>query len=110
RRFITFWAYDRLVRGLGLLALMMTMRERSGLRGPHEWLSGTRVVQVLHRRRPRLTRRLRSLADSSLAVDSTAAAPERLSQVGPYVIRSVVRSEHDQRILLGQDSTLERPV
>jgi hypothetical protein len=110
RRLIRFWAFDRLVQGMGLLALAATMREKSGFRGPHEWLSGTRVVRAPGRRRPLTARRLRSPADSRLALDAPSPAPERLRRVGPYIIRGVIGWEQDRRILLGQDSTLERPV
>ena len=48
---LTFWAYERIVRGLGLLTLTTTMRKKTGFRGPHEWLSGTRVVRVIGYRR-----------------------------------------------------------
>ena len=109
RMLLEFWVYERAIRGLGLLALIATMRQRSGFRGPHEWLSGTRVVRI-RRLRPRPTRRFRLLADSRLAEDHATPVPDRVVQVGPYRIRGAVGWHADQKILLGEDSTLERPV
>jgi eukaryotic-like serine/threonine-protein kinase len=109
RRLIRFWAYDGLIRGLGLLSLLLTMSKASGFRGPHEWASGTRVIQLRGRGSPRLSRRLHSLVDSRLASSELTPTP-RHNKIGPYVIRGVVRSEHEHTILLAQDPTLERPV
>ena len=109
RRLIRFWAYDGLIRVVGLLSLLLTMRKASGFRGPHEWASGTRVIQLRGRGSPRLSRRLRLLADSHLASTELTPTP-RHTKIGPYVIRGVVRSEHEHTILLAQDPTLERPV
>ena len=85
------------------------MRKVSGFRGPHEWASGTRVIQLRGRGSPRLSRRLRLLADSHLVSTELSPTP-RHTKIGPYVIRGVVRSEHEHTILLAQDPTLERPV
>jgi eukaryotic-like serine/threonine-protein kinase len=110
RMFLKFWAYERIVRGLGLVALISTMRQKTGFRGPHEWLSGTRVVRVIRFRRPRPTRRLQAMTDSRLASEASAPPPQTLGHVGPYEVRDTLRWEPEQKILLGQDSTLERPV
>ena len=107
---VKFWAYGRLIQCLGALALIATMRRKSGFRGPHEWLSGTRVVQSIRRRTPRPPRRLHSLMDSRLVLESTTQAPEPLQQLGSYVIRGVVTQNEDGKVLLGQDSSLDRPV
>ncbi len=109
RRLIRFWAYDGLIRVVGLLSLVLTMRKASGFRGPHEWISGTRVIQLRGRGSPRLSRRLRLLADSHLASTELTPTP-RHTKIGPYVIRGVVQSEHEHTILLAHDPTLERPV
>jgi hypothetical protein len=98
------------VRGLGFLALCSTMRQRSGFRGPHEWFSGTRVVRTVRLRRRHPTRRFRTLADSSLAIDSATPAPAHLRTVGPYAIRAAARWESGSKVLIGQDSALDRPV
>jgi hypothetical protein len=110
RMFLSFLIYDRLIRSLGLLALVSTMREKSGFRGPHEWLSGTRVVREARRRRARPTWWLQAMTDSRLASTASTPVPERLHHVGPYAVRGAVRWEPGHRILLGQDSTLQRPV
>ena len=110
RMFLKFLAYDWLIRGLGVVALISTMRERTNFRGPHEWLSGTRVVRVLGTRRFRPTRKLQMLADPRLASGVHTPAPASLHQVGPYAVLGSVRWEPEHKILLGEDSTLERPV
>jgi hypothetical protein len=108
--FLKYLAYDWLFQGLGVLAIVSTMRERTNFRGPHEWLSGTRVVYVQRKRRIRPTRKLQVLADSRLASGVHSPAPATFSQVGPYSVKGTVRSEPDHKIFLGEDSTLERPV
>jgi hypothetical protein len=110
RMLLSFWIDLWIIKGLGLLALVSTMREKSGFRGPHEWLSGTRVVRAARRRRPRRMWWLRAMADSRLASAARTPAPERIHQVGPYAVRGAVRWEPGHRILMGHDSTLERPV
>jgi eukaryotic-like serine/threonine-protein kinase len=110
RMWLRFWVYERIVRGLGLVALTTTMRKKTGFRGPHEWLSGTRVVRVIRYRLPRPTHRLQELANSRVATGASTVPLEPLERVGPYVVRSAIRWEPGQRIVLGQDSTLERPV
>ncbi len=110
RMFLKFWAYEQIARGLGHLALTTTMRKQTGFRGPHEWLSGTRVVRVIQFRRPRPTYRLQALASSRVATGAAATPPEPLHRVGPYVVQGTIRWEPEQKIVLGQDSTLERPV
>jgi uncharacterized RDD family membrane protein YckC len=110
RMLLRLWIYERVIRGLGILALISTMRQKTGFRGPHEWLSRTRVVQVIGRRRFRPTRRLMRMADSGIASDPETPAPEKLKRIGPYLVRGAVRWEADRKVLVGQDSTLERPV
>lgn len=110
RMLIKFWALEWIIRGLGLVALTTTMRRKTGFRGPHEWLSGTRVVRVIEFRRPRPTHRLQALANSRLAAGASTIPPEPLDRVGPYVVRNAIRWEPGQKIVLGQDSTLGRPV
>ena len=110
RMWLTFWVYERIVRGLGFVALATTMRRQTGFRGPHEWLSGTRVVRVHRYRRPRSTQRLLALANSGVASGASTVLVEPLDRVGPYVVRGAIRWEPEQKIVLGQDSTLERPV
>lgn len=107
---IKFWAYGRLVQGLGLLALVSTMRRKSGYRGPHEWLSGTRVVHPLSLRRQEPTRRLHSVSDSRVVLDATSTLPEALRRLGSYTIRGVIRRGDRHSVLIGHDSNLNRSV
>jgi hypothetical protein len=110
RMAVRLWFSERLIRSLGFLCLWSTMRQQSGFRGPHEWLSGTRVVRLARLRKQSPTRRFRSLTDSRMAIDSKSPAPGHLRVVGPYEVRGAARWEPDRKILVGQDSTLDRPV
>jgi tRNA A-37 threonylcarbamoyl transferase component Bud32 len=107
---LTFWAYDWIARGLGLLALSTTMRRATGFRGIHEWLSSTRVVRAVRPLGLRPTYRLAALANSRTAARATMASPETPYRVGPYVVQGTFRREPARKVVLGQDSTLERPV
>jgi hypothetical protein len=107
---LTFWAYERIVRGLGLLALITTMRRSTAFRGPHEWLSGTRVVRVNRYRRHRPTFRLLAPASSRVTPSASTNVLEPIDRVGPYKVQGAIRWEPGQKIVLGEDSTLERPV
>jgi hypothetical protein len=85
------------------------MRFNNGFRGLHDVLSGTSVVlKNPTRRRAPVVRR-------------PPARPERLRQavskpvgvvdsVGPFRVRGAVRWDSDQKILLGEDSSLGRSV
>ncbi len=107
---VAVWAYDHVIRVLSLVAVTTTMRRKSGFRGPHEWLSGTRVVRVIPWRRLRPTSRLQTLASSRVAAESTATIEKPIDRIGPYVVQRAIRWDPGLKILLGQDSTLERPV
>jgi uncharacterized RDD family membrane protein YckC len=98
------------LRAAGALLLVTTMRARSGYRGPHEWLSATRVVRV-----PRAGRRLaprgRRLRERPERFRAAVARPVGVLQaVGPYRVRGAVRWEAGRKVLLGEDSTLDRAV
>jgi hypothetical protein len=87
--------------GLGLIT--STMRARNGYRGLHEFLSGTRVVQLpwpARRRHFRVDRphRLLSRPDE---------LPER---IGPFVIRGTWRWSPGEKVLLAADPVLGREV
>lgn len=93
--------------GISVLLLTSTMRAANGYRGPHEWVSHTRVIRRVRRRlRPSFQHqhRVRSL---SLAEPRPQGVPEA---VGPYQVDASVRWEPDRRVLLGQDAILSRPV
>ncbi|MDR3637820.1 MAG: protein kinase [Isosphaeraceae bacterium] len=98
------------LRVAGGLLLITTMRVRSGYRGPHEWVSGTRVVRL-----PRVGRRLaprgRRVPNRPERFRAATARPVGVLQsVGPYHVRGAVRWEPNRKVLLGEDSTLERMV
>jgi hypothetical protein len=100
-----------LVRILGFLTLTSTMRSRSGFRGIHEWISGTRVVRLRRGRRP-IGSGLHHLHLLRFRGPGREAIPLRTSveQLGPYRIRGAVQQEDSSEILLGEDSQLERSV
>lgn len=107
---VWYWAGLFLIKSLGALALLATMRRRSGFRGPHEWLSGTRVVRVARDRRIRpLVRRSRTAAQKS-AREAPRPLLEDVAQVGPYRVHRAVVSAASGKVLLGRDSTLDRQV
>jgi hypothetical protein len=90
---------------LGSLLLLSTMRQRNGYRGPHEFLSGTRVVRLptagandlLAGRSPRVP----------LSSARPAEIPERL---GPFTVQGVLHATPDQTVLIGTDPALGRTV
>jgi hypothetical protein len=90
----------------GTLVTVSTMRARSGYRGPHEWLSGTRVVQLPWPEVPSdLARRQPNDRMSVLA------PPEGLArQIGPFAVRIVLSQTEEEQILLGEDVALKRSV
>jgi eukaryotic-like serine/threonine-protein kinase len=97
--FIVLWPY------IALALMLCTMRKRSGYRGLHEVLSGTRTYQL---RRPRIKkRRALEAPEFQFAVSRSAGIPET---VGPYGIRGALRWTSDQQTLLGDDDKLGRAV
>ena len=92
---------------LGILILASTMRASNGYQGLHELLTRTRVMSI-----PRTMRR-RAPQGRRLPARSTTqgAGPVGvLKSVGPFTVRGAVRWEGNRRVLLGEDSTLRRPV
>jgi hypothetical protein len=88
---------------VGIAALLAPMRARNGYRGLHEWLSGTRVIQL-----PRPRKR------SALAGQPTTHATGRHEgmpdSLGPFAIRGALRWDRVAKVLLGQDRALARTV
>ncbi|WP_165225753.1 protein kinase domain-containing protein [Aquisphaera insulae] len=109
RMVLEYFASNVVIRAAGLLALVSTMRQGSGLRGPHEWLSGTRVVGGVRQVRPRPTRRFQSLAASGVSAGAASAGASTRS-IGPYAIRQVIEAEGSHKILVGHDASLGRDV
>jgi hypothetical protein len=95
------WFLGGVIVGVGLL--LAPMRRRNGYRGPHEFLSGTRVVSLPgpERRRPPWGR------PSDRPVLRPEAIPERL---GPFVVRGALCWGSHTKVLAGQDSALGREV
>jgi uncharacterized RDD family membrane protein YckC len=88
---------------VGFLLLAATMRARNGYRGLHEFLSGTRVVQL-----PWPEKRRTFPTDRS---DRDLLPPEGLpEQLGPFVIRGVYPGSTPRRLCLGEDVALGRKV
>jgi hypothetical protein len=85
----------------GTLLLVSTMRARNGYRGLHEFVSGTRVVQLP---RPRKRRTFRPPAPP---LERRPEQPERL---GPYAVQGAVRWTDREKVLLGEEPALNRPV
>ncbi len=87
--------------GIGLL--LCTMRQRNGYRGLHEFLSGTRVVQLPTRE----TRRQVKAEKFGEGLLRPAGLPER---IGGYAIRGAFRWGPEIKLLLGDDAGLQRQV
>lgn len=100
-----------LMKGVGLLVIVSTMRQRSGARGPHEWISGTRVSGVVgEQRRLRPFPRLRRLAARRIPRSAPEPVANDLVRIGPYEVRGVVSGVGRGRVLAGRDSSLDRRV
>ncbi len=83
--------------------ILSTMRARNGYRGPYEFLSGTRVIQL-----PWRTRRKLHLTGTW---ERTLTQPERMPrQVGPFEIQGALAWTEQESVLLGLDKSLDRKV
>ncbi len=92
---------------VGYAMLISTMRVRNGFRGPHELLSGTRVVRLPMFRRRRAPRTRRPVRPAPLSARRPLGV---LESVGPFQVRGAVRWDGDRKVLLGEDTTLKRQV
>jgi hypothetical protein len=90
----------------GLALCFCTMRARSGYRGLHEFLSGTRVVQLPAVRR--LPFRQPLTTDSHPRPGGMGRAGNVPAQLGTFLIRGALRWDAESRVLLGEDPALER--
>jgi hypothetical protein len=88
---------------LGIVLLLGPMRRRTGYRGLHEWISGTRVVSLP----PRTSSRHRGGLPSTWELSRPQGMPARL---GPFVVRGALRWDDEGKVLLGEDSALGREV
>jgi eukaryotic-like serine/threonine-protein kinase len=89
------------VVGYGLI--LGTMRQRNGFRGLHEFLSGTRVVQL-----PQKERRLH--VRGRTVQDQLVRPPELPARVGPFAVKGALRTGGQTGVLLGEDKGLNRDV
>lgn len=98
------------LKGVGLLAVVSTMRRRSGARGLHEWASGTRVVEAVGGGRLKPFPRLRRLSARRFPRSTFKPAADAPARIGPYEVRGVVNRAEGSRMLVGRDSALGRRV
>ncbi len=92
---------------VGVVAVLSTMRKRNGYRGLHEFLSGTRVVQLP----PRDVQRGAWGAERAAGRGPWAAlhVPDLPKQLGPLTVRGALRWDDVTRLLLAEDEALGRP-
>src|SRR5262249_43016363 len=86
----------------GTVLLVSTMRTRNGYRGLHEFVSGTRVVQLPRQRKRRTFR-----PPAPAPLEPRPQLPDRL---GPYAVREALLCTDRERVLLGEEPALNRPV
>ena len=89
---------------LGLALLSSTMRRANGYRGLHEWLSGTRTIQ-LPAARPRFL--LPACQEWPKQGQAPPGLPERL---GAFRVQGIACQTPHEVVLYGSDVALERPV
>ncbi len=91
----------------GIVSIFLPMRARNGFRGLHEWLSGTRVVQLPW---PRPTRRIVPRDEWSAKLEPLSTVPELPSSFGGFQ-PSGIADRHDKTLRLHLcDSMLRRDV
>jgi hypothetical protein len=96
----SFWGLQ-----LGLFLLVVTMRERNGYQGFHEWLSGTRTLRLPW---PKRNRALRSLTAGRPPAPLPAGRyPEAFGAFRPT---GVLVDDADRPVLVGEESALSRAV
>jgi hypothetical protein len=91
-------------RFLGLLLIISTMRQRNGFRGLHEVLSGTRVIR-LPAQRSRRTVQGHSTVPGLLTIRR-----EVPNSIGGFSVLGALRWNDTTRLLLAEDSVLNRRV
>jgi eukaryotic-like serine/threonine-protein kinase len=99
---------------LGWIVLAVPMRPANGYRGLHEWLSGTRVMQLpFPKQRTALGSTGPWLMYFLAARRLDQQVPQRTSfpeRVGGFSIRGVLKWTASDKILLGEDAALGRRV
>jgi uncharacterized RDD family membrane protein YckC len=99
-----------MLSSLGIIAVEVlvtcsTMRARNGWRGPHEFLSGTRVVAL-----PWAPPRGAAFASPDPLVQALSHPPELPSRVGPFTVLGALHWSGDAQLLLAEDRALTRRV
>ena len=109
RMYLKYLAYDWIIQGLG--------RNRACLDdAPAIELSGAPRMAQRHTCRSGASAEdppdpaALLLSDSRPTSGVHSPAPASVRQIGPYAVRGTIRWQDDHKILLGEDSTLERPV
>lgn len=98
---LALWSPVALVAGV--LLVLCTMRARNGYRGPYEFLSGTRVVQLPWLTKPRTY--------VGRPVDNSPAPPADVpAHIGPFAVHGAICWNQAARVLVGEDKTLSRRI
>jgi hypothetical protein len=90
------------IAGVGLIA--STMRRRNGFRGLHEFLSGTKVIQLPV---PKAETLLRGPANAAPLLPTAGELPEK---IGAFTVRGALRVDATEQVLIGVDEVLDRQV
>jgi hypothetical protein len=88
---------------VGAALILSTMRKRNGYRGLHEFLSGTRVVLWP------APKRKRNYACPKYHLEASRP-PGLPPRVGPFAIRAAAHWTDTEKMLVGEDESLRRPV
>jgi hypothetical protein len=91
----------------GSLLLLCTMRRRNGYRGPHELVSGTRVMQLP---RPGAASFEFQSVDFRLQTSNLHSEIHALKSLGPFTVQGVLCETPSQKVLVGTDPALGRTV
>jgi tRNA A-37 threonylcarbamoyl transferase component Bud32 len=89
---------------VGWLLIASTMRRRNGYRALHDFLSGTVVIRLPERRKPRL---LSGVVSRPAQTPMPPDVPERL---GAFTVHGLLCATPREQLLLGEDGALNRRV
>jgi hypothetical protein len=101
-----WWSVWLVVYLFAPLLLLSTMRRRNGYRGPHELMSGTRVIMLPRPESESLT----AQALTAQAVRGGARPAEAPERIGPFRVDGALAWSPRQRMLTAQDPSLGRRV
>jgi hypothetical protein len=88
----------------GVALIAVTMRRRNGYRGLHDLASGTKVIRLPS------ARALRGLGGQDRLGAGLTRPKEMPARVGTFAVTGALRWAPDDRLLLGADELLGRPV